>query len=365
MRKEIFRMPDADAYALLARLPHIQLASTGREGEPILRTLDFALLDDAIVFHGAPAGEKLGIEGRPAVVAASETVAKIPSYFVDPERACPATTLYRSVQVHGVVERVDDARTKTRVLDALMRKYQPEGGHRPLDDEAMYAKAIAGVLVMRMPIAGIDGKAKLGQNRTPPERAKMCVGLWRRGAAGDVAAIEAVREASGGDLAIPFLAAPAGARLVAQCDSRDEGAMLDLLRGQYWNRDVTDAGLLRAHRGSSAWVGARDANGRLIATARALADGAKFANIYDVAVDPVWRGRGVGDATVRLLLDHPAVRGAKRMWLRTRDAEAFYARMGFAVSLRRDVPGYGAVVEMIKETPAEPVATIDSREDRR
>jgi N-acetylglutamate synthase-like GNAT family acetyltransferase/nitroimidazol reductase NimA-like FMN-containing flavoprotein (pyridoxamine 5'-phosphate oxidase superfamily) len=360
MRKEIYRMSDPEARALLARLPQVHLASTGHDGEPILRTLDFAVLDDAVVFHGAPAGEKLETEGRQAVLAASETVAKIPSYFVDPERACPATTLYRSVQVHGVVERVDDVRTKGRVLAALMRKYQPEGGYRPLDDESMYAKAIAGVLVMRVPIASLDGKAKLGQNRTPPERVKLCEGLWRRGADGDVAAIEAIRGASDDDLAIPFLAAPDGVRMVARCDARDEAAMLALLRGQYWNRDVSDDRLLRAHRGSAAWVGARDTHEQLVATARALADGAKFANLYDVAVHPEWRGRGVGNAVVRLLVDHPSVRDVKRMWLRTRDAEGFYARMGFATTLRREIPAYGTVIEMVRESdsnaPAPPAA---------
>ena len=76
-------------------------------------------------------------------------------------------------------------------------------------------------------------------------------------------------------------------------------------------------------------MGARDAEGRLVATARATGDAAKRCWIYDVMVAPAWRGRGVGDAVVRLLLDHPAVRHARRIYLGTRDAQAFYGRLGF------------------------------------
>jgi N-acetylglutamate synthase-like GNAT family acetyltransferase len=51
--------------------------------------------------------------------------------------------------------------------------------------------------------------------------------------------------------------------------------------------------------------------------------------IQDVMVAPAWRGRGVGEAIVRLLLDHLAVRHARRIYLMTRDAQPFYARLGF------------------------------------
>ncbi len=46
-------------------------------------------------------------------------------------------------------------------------------------------------------------------------------------------------------------------------------------------------------------------------------------------VAPSWRGRRLGDAVLRLLLDHPAVRGCRFVHLGTRDAQGFYARLGF------------------------------------
>jgi predicted N-acetyltransferase YhbS len=84
-----------------------------------------------------------------------------------------------------------------------------------------------------------------------------------------------------------------------------------------------------SHPGSVAWVGARDEGGRLCATARAISDGAKRAWIYDVMVAPDWRRKRLGDAVVRLLLDHPAMRHVGRVYLTTRDAQRFYAKMGF------------------------------------
>ena len=95
--------------------------------------------------------------------------------------------------------------------------------------------------------------------------------------------------------------------------------------------------IARAHRASSAWVAARAPDGTLVATARAVSDGVKYGYIGDVAVHPDWRAKGVGDAVMRLLLDHPALRGASRVELATRDAMAFYARMGFVVVAQEDV----------------------------
>jgi predicted N-acetyltransferase YhbS len=48
-----------------------------------------------------------------------------------------------------------------------------------------------------------------------------------------------------------------------------------------------------------------------------------------VAVAADYRGRGLGKAMVRLLLDHPAVRGATLVRLATADAQTFYERFGF------------------------------------
>jgi nitroimidazol reductase NimA-like FMN-containing flavoprotein (pyridoxamine 5'-phosphate oxidase superfamily)/GNAT superfamily N-acetyltransferase len=330
MRKEIFRMDRGEAVALLERSGVVHLASTTVEGAPVLRTVHGVVVKGALCFHGAPAGEKTEAIGREAVVSAEEIVASIPSYFLDPERACPATTLYRSAQVHGRIEQVDDLDAKAEVLTALMTRFQPEGGHVPIEaGNPLYTKAIAGIMVLKVSLEQLDGKAKLAQNRAPEERRRLMEKLWERGAPGDAAAIELVRAANPRTPPPAFLAGPAGSALVVAPRVEDAPAAAELLFDAYWNGGFTREAIARAHLGSTAWVGARDAEGALVATARAISDQAKRGWIYDVMVAPAWRGKGLGEAVMRLLLEHPALRHTARLYLGTRDAQAFYQRLGF------------------------------------
>ena len=70
---------------------------------------------------------------------------------------------------------------------------------------------------------------------------------------------------------------------------------------------------------------------------RAVSDGLTFAYLADVYVLPAHRGRGLGEAIVRELVEGGA--GRRMRWLlHTADAEAFYARAGFTELLR---PRYG------------------------
>lgn len=115
---------------------------------------------------------------------------------------------------------------------------------------------------------------------------------------------------------------------VAPCEEDAWGAA-QMLADAYWN-DVFDVQqIAEAHRGSSAWVCAHDQTGKLVASARAISDGVKHAWIYDVIVAAELRGSGVGAAIMRLLLDHPRVRGCAFVHLGTRDAQTFYQRLGF------------------------------------
>lgn len=331
MRREVFRSSREAGLELLRRAPFVHLAGVDDDGAPVCRAVHGVVVGDRLCFHGAPAGEKMAVVGKPVVVQASEVAAEIPSWFLDPVRACPATTLYESAQVHGVLERIDDADQKAAVLQALMERYQPEGRHRPITaGDPLYAGAVKGILILGVSLATLDGKSKLAQNRSPEEVSLLLEHLWRRGAPGDARAVDLVRAANPLAPLPGFLAAPPGVSLRVALDATFLEEACDLLGAVYWNRDVPRATIARAHRGSSAWVGALDEQGALVATARALADGAKWGTLYDVLVREDWRGRGVGSALVRLLLDHPAVRGCTKLTLRTRDAQELYARFGFA-----------------------------------
>lgn len=359
MRRSEFAMAPAQALQFLRQQTLAHLASTTPEGTPVLRTVHTVVVDDWLCFHAAPAGEKTAVVGRGVVLGAEELVATVPSTFFDPQRACPATTYYRSVQVHGRLEAIETPEQKARVLQSLMEALQPQGGHLPVDaDHPLYRAAVAGLLIAGVKLdvpTRIVGKAKLAQNLKPLARAQLLESLWRRGEPSDPRAIERLREANPDTPTPDFLAGPEGARLCCHCEPETgpggwlEGA-LALLGGEYWNDRFSPGELAAAHRGATAWVGARDERGRVIATARAIADGGKGAWLYDVCVAPDWRGRGLGQAVVRLLLDHPAVRGTRFQFLGTRDAQELYGRFGF-VDRRRLSPRPYATTEMVRERP--------------
>lgn len=328
MRRPIFRADRERALALLRRAPVVHLATTTPEGAPVLRALDAVVLGEAIYFHGARAGEKARCMGRPAVVSAEELVVHLPSWMVHPTAASAASTLYRSVQVHGTVVEVTDPAEKVRALEALVARWQPEGRYTPVDagDPAQRGE-LAGTLVFKVAFDRVDGKEKLGQNRAPAEVQRILEGLWERGAPGDVAAIEAIRAACPAVPAPPFLEAGA-LTLHVQLGEEDVEGVAALLAGEYWWQGQRIERLGPAHLASSAWVGARDGDGRVVASARAVSDG-RAAWIYDLVVAERERGRGLGSRVLALLLEHPAVRSCETVRLHTRDAEGLYRRHGF------------------------------------
>jgi nitroimidazol reductase NimA-like FMN-containing flavoprotein (pyridoxamine 5'-phosphate oxidase superfamily) len=189
MIPERHRMSRESALALLARADVVHVAGGGER--IVLRPLHSVLLDEALAWHCSLRGEKDLMLGRVAEVCAHEKVAEIPSHFRDPENACPATTYYESVLGRGIPQEVTDPALKARLLQAIMEKYQPEGGHRPIShDDTLYRSALEGVKLVRMPLDEISGKSKLGQNLSAEMLAMVLEGLRRRGRPEDLAAID-------------------------------------------------------------------------------------------------------------------------------------------------------------------------------
>lgn len=344
MRKAaFFAMGRDEALDCVDRAEVCHLASTTPEGRPVLRALHVVRLGETLYFHAAPVGEKCETVGRYAVVSAVEDVARVPSYFLDPERACPATTLYRSAQFEGTLTEVHDPDEKARVLEALMRKLQPEGGYVPLDAScALYDKAIASIAVVKLEPERVTGKQKLAQNRTPDDRAKLYEGFFRRGNDGDYAAIEAVLEANPRDEVPSFLRAVDGTRLLAHLPEHRLREAAKLLEGAYWLEGVSAERVVECFRSSRVRVGAVDERGELVGVARATSDG-RVAWIFDVMVAPSARGRGLGRALVTLLLAHPAVDRALVVRLGTRDAMGLYEKLGFVDVARAPLRAYRTV----------------------
>ncbi|MBN2170019.1 MAG: GNAT family N-acetyltransferase [Candidatus Krumholzibacteriota bacterium] len=340
MRRSRKQMPRQEALALLADAPVHELAAVLPDGRPLLRHLHGVRLDEHLVFHCALAGEKAAAAGGPAVAGAAEVVAEIPSTFRDGP-GCGATTWYRSALAEGRLEWLAESDRKARALAALMAKHQPDGGWTPLDPVAPGdARTLAGVGVLALRLERISGRRELGQSMADDERRRVLVHLWRRGRPADLRAVDASLAAFPLDPPPAFLAAPAGARLICAPGPERLDEALGLLEGAYWLADVTPDAIRRAHRLSGAWTGAVAADtGELVATARAAGDGTRQEWLFDIVVRPDWRGRGLGRALVRLILDHPRLRGCARIRLATRDAQDFYAAFGFRVDAAAGAAG--------------------------
>jgi GNAT superfamily N-acetyltransferase len=109
----------------------------------------------------------------------------------------------------------------------------------------------------------------------------------------------------------------------------DVPALVEFLTTQaYWGRWRGRDDIRRQLAASWRVVGVyRDA--AMVGFARAVSDGVAFAYLADVYVDPAHRGRGLGAALVREIVEG---NGADRFrWmLHTRDAHGLYAELGFA-----------------------------------
>lgn len=328
MRRREFEMSREEAMSTFATLPTMHLASTLPDGTPVFRTLHGVVDDGWIAFHSAPKGEKTSLIGRLAVVCSEESVATVPSTFFDPVKACPATTYYRSVQVQGLVEEIEEPERKARILQRLMEKLQPEGGYLPISRpdgsyDPLYRPSVNGLLLAGVRLNEVAGKAKLAQNRSPKELAELFTSLWQRGAAGDLRALEIIRAANPKAELPAFLTAPPGLRFCVHLDSEVEAREAATLAASYGNAADLSAELLTAaHLASAGWVGARTTEerdgqpaGQLVATGRVVGDGATFARMCDLAVHPAWLGAGLGEAITRLLREHPAARRARRVEL--------------------------------------------------
>ena len=97
----------------------------------------------------------------------------------------------------------------------------------------------------------------------------------------------------------------------------------------YWGRWRAREQVERQVDGAWRVVGAYDAAGATVGFGRAVSDGVGYAYLADVYVERAVRGRGLGVALVRFMVDEGPGYGF-RWALHTRDAHGLYARFGFA-----------------------------------
>jgi len=101
------------------------------------------------------------------------------------------------------------------------------------------------------------------------------------------------------------------------------------LTRSYWSPGIPVEIVERALRNSLCFGAYETASGAQVGLARIITDYATFAYLCDVYVLEEHRAQGLGKRMMRELLAHPALIGARRVMLATRDAHGLYAAHGF------------------------------------
>jgi nitroimidazol reductase NimA-like FMN-containing flavoprotein (pyridoxamine 5'-phosphate oxidase superfamily) len=147
-----------------------------RDNKPYSVPINFVKIEDDIYFHGGKKGKKMQYIKNNILASFSvvESYSMIQSYFSSTENlACPATHFFKSVIIDGDIKIVDNYDEKVLALESLMKKLQPEGKYKPLDEE-VYKKVVNITEVFKLIPSELKGKIKLGQH-LPKERFNMII----------------------------------------------------------------------------------------------------------------------------------------------------------------------------------------------
>ncbi len=149
-----------------------RIASIDENGYPQIIPMNFVYLDDAIYMHSHTKGEKLENirQNQKVGFEVDRELEFLPSYFEDPKDASLADTLYISVVIKGIGQIIDDRSEKTRALNGLIKKYQPEGGYEPIRPDMQVLDEVA---IIKVTPETIRGKYKIGQDLRKDEREKL------------------------------------------------------------------------------------------------------------------------------------------------------------------------------------------------
>ncbi len=148
------------------------ISSIDKNGYPQIIPMNFVYLDDAIYMHSHTKGEKLENirQNQKVGFEVDRELEFLPSYFEDPKDASLADTLYISVVIKGIGQIIDDRSEKTRALNGLIKKYQPEGGYEPIRPDMQVLDEVA---IIKVTPESIRGKYKIGQNLQKDDRIKL------------------------------------------------------------------------------------------------------------------------------------------------------------------------------------------------
>jgi transcriptional regulator len=167
---------------------------------PVATHLPFRLEGDDLLAHMARANPhwKSFAPGKEALVVFQGPHCYVSPRWYESQPSVP-TWNYVAVHVYGVPEIVDDADAVVAGQAALVDQYE-QGAWQLGDQPADYVAGMARAIVsFRIPIARIEGKFKLNQNKSPEDRSRVVAELAKSDdpLAREIGRLMAVREADG------------------------------------------------------------------------------------------------------------------------------------------------------------------------
>ncbi|HET9474633.1 MAG TPA: GNAT family N-acetyltransferase [Steroidobacteraceae bacterium] len=123
----------------------------------------------------------------------------------------------------------------------------------------------------------------------------------------------------------------------------DVAAIHAYLKRSYWSPGIPYAVVERAVRNSLCFGLYEKAGDSQVGLSRVVTDHATFAYLCDVYVLEAHRGRGLGKFLMSTVMSHPALTGARRAMLGTRDAHGLYRQFGFS-----DAAGTRILMEIVR-----------------
>ncbi|MHA3838015.1 FMN-binding negative transcriptional regulator [Terrabacter sp. AAH1] len=180
-----FGMAESDLHAFLEAQPSAHLVTVGPDGVPDATLLPIVVEGDRVLGH---LGRKNGqweriVPGSPGLVVVTGADAYIsPSWYAakaEHGRVVP-TWNYSEVHLRGAVTVHDDPDWVLDVVTRLTERHEAhrEGRWHVADAPEKYLRGqLLGIVGVEVVVESVEGKAKLGQNRSDADRVGAVAGL--------------------------------------------------------------------------------------------------------------------------------------------------------------------------------------------
>ena len=166
---------DENGYPQIIPMNFVYVKNKNNQSDTQSDTKNFG----SIYMHSYPIGEKIQNIKRNSRVGfeVDSYVCFLPSYYFHPTDASQADTLYISVVIKGTASVIQNNDEKAIALNALMAKYQREGGYESLSSNMGSVKEVA---VLKVVPTDLRGKYKIGQHWIPKYRLQMARNIVER-----------------------------------------------------------------------------------------------------------------------------------------------------------------------------------------